>query len=1042
MKMLLKAKGFVLLAWVVALTILLITAPNLSDLVRENGQPEVPDGYPSSTASSLLDHVHREKHREGSSLTPIVFHDKNGLSQQDLNEVEHAVALLKRKKSSLGITSIQDPINQSGLRDKLVSEDETTLIAMVRVQFEGRSMQQEKQLLYDALKGVTVDHYVTGNWVIQDDYMESTQEGLHRTEWLTLIFILLVLLLVFRSLIAPLLPLVTVGITFLATQAIVAFLVEAVQFPVSNFTQIFLVAVLFGIGTDYCILLLNRFKEELPAHDSVADAIVHTYKNAGRTMFFSGVAVLIGFSTIGLSTFSLYRSAAGVAIGVAVLMIALTTLLPIFMLWLGPKLFWPSGHALGHHESRFWGGMGRFALARPLLSLLLVACATVPFMLTYDDLKSYNFIEEIGDDYKSVKGFEYISKVFGPGALMPTTIVIENDEKMDERSDLQTIEAISREVQKVDHVQTVRSVTRPEGEPIENFLVPKQAKSLQGGLSDARDGIGKIRGGLAQARGELAASLPDLETAVNSFEPLISGTANLKEGVQDLKNGLQRIEAGLQRGAEGSTQLQNGLAEAEKGAERLADESRKLLNGYEQMQQGLHQLANHYGELQAGVQQIHDQLGTIDEKLKQLGQDHPEITSDPNYQYAVQATELLIDSSKDLNEKFASVNGQLNTLIANMSDANQAFDQLTAGQRQLAENLQKAVAGVAQLRNGLKKLDEGQQAAINEMPKLSNGLESEKNGQIKLQKGFDQLVDKLSGLTEGLGGSVKGLKRVSEGLAEAQSFLKQLAKSNSALAGFYIPDQVLKSKEFQRAIDHYMSPDRKLTSINVTFDVNPYSTTAIEQIDHIRAAVDRATEGTSLENAKVGIGGVTSVYNDLGEISNADYTRTAILMLIGIGLILIALLRSFIMPLYILLSLVAAYYTAMGISELIFVNFLGYSGISWAVPFFGFVMLITLGVDYSIFLMDRFNENRDLRVTDAILTAMKNMGTVILSAAIILGGTFAAMMPSGVVSLMEIATIIISGLVIYNLFVLPLFIPVMVKTFGKANWWPFRRTED
>jgi RND superfamily putative drug exporter len=132
----------------------------------------------------------------------------------------------------------------------------------------------------------------------------------------------------------------------------------------------------------------------------------------------------------------------------------------------------------------------------------------------------------------------------------------------------------------------------------------------------------------------------------------------------------------------------------------------------------------------------------------------------------------------------------------------------------------------------------------------------------------------------------------------------------------------------------------------------------------------------------------------------------------------------------------------MAISEKIFVNLLGYTGISWAVPFFAFVILVALGIDYSIFLMDRFNEYRNMPVQQAILLSMKKMGTVIISAAVILGGTFAAMMPSGVLSLLEIATILLIGLALYSLVVLPLFVPVMVKTFGEANWWPFQKTKD
>src|SRR5699024_6915099 len=113
---------------------------------------------------------------------------------------------------------------------------------------------------------------------IENDLISSTQDGLHQTEWITIVFILIVLLLVFRSVITPFIPLITVGMTYLTAQSLVSYFVDWWDFPLSNFTQIFLVAVLFGIGTDYCILLLNRFKEEIPNHETVRDAVVHTYR--------------------------------------------------------------------------------------------------------------------------------------------------------------------------------------------------------------------------------------------------------------------------------------------------------------------------------------------------------------------------------------------------------------------------------------------------------------------------------------------------------------------------------------------------------------------------------------------------------------------------------------------------------------------------------------------------------------------------------------------------------------------------------------------
>lgn len=72
-----------------------------------------------------------------------------------------------------------------------------------------------------------------------------------------------------------------------------------------------------------------------------------------------------------------------------------------------------------------------------------------------------------------------------------------------------------------------------------------------------------------------------------------------------------------------------------------------------------------------------------------------------------------------------------------------------------------------------------------------------------------------------------------------------------------------------------------------------------------------------------------------------------------------------------------------------------------------------------------------------MILTLGRMGSVIISAVIILCGTFAAMLPSGMLSLIQIAAVTIIGLVLYALVMLPLFIPVMVRLFGKANWWPF-----
>ena len=80
-----------------------------------------------------------------------------------------------------------------------------------------------------------------------------------------------------------------------------------------------------------------------------------------------------------------------------------------------------------------------------------------------------------------------------------------------------------------------------------------------------------------------------------------------------------------------------------------------------------------------------------------------------------------------------------------------------------------------------------------------------------------------------------------------------------------------------------------------------------------------------------------------------------------------------------------------------------------------------------------------MTVRDALVHSMTKMGTVIMTAAVILAGTFGAMIPSGVLSLVQIATIVITGLLLYGLIVLPLLIPAITVSFGDGVWWPFKQ---
>ncbi len=1048
MKGIIKAKWFIVLAWIAAVAVLMVTAPNMAELVRDKGQIQIADDYSSSIAEEFIHEINEQKGKGDTTTLALVFHRESGLTDADFAEAEKAIGRLKQQREQLGIAEILTHFDQEKLKDQLLSQDGKTILASVTVEWNNRTAQELSDDLYAAIGDMKLEHYYTGGALITEDVVQTTEAGVKKTEAITVVFILVVLIAVFRSVVAPFIPLITVGISYLASQSIVAYLVQYLDFPLSNFTQIFLVAVLFGIGTDYSILLLNRFKEELISQDDVTGAIAATYKTAGKTVFFSGVAVLIGFAVLGLSQFNIYQSAVAVAVGIAALLLALFTVFPFFMAVLGKKIFWPAKGSLQHHPSRLWHAAGRFAFAKPVYALVIVAVIAIPFIVTYNKQLSYNSVNEIGADYNSVKGYEVIEKSFGPGEALSTKILLKNDEEMDRIEYLTIMEEIGQELDQVAGVDQVRSLTRPTGEILEDLQIANQAETLKDGINEGNEGIKQIRDGLADAESRLTSSAPKLGEAEDGIASLANGTSRLKSGLAELQDGLRQIESGVRNGSMGAADAAAGLAEIKKNAETLLAGCKQLAGSYDEIAAQLSTMDANYAQIEEGLTALNGQLAELEQSFAYLGGYLQNQPASQEQQTALQSFQgiqayfsALQQNLPGLSSGLSELNAGLSSLAQGMNTANQNFAALNDGQEQLIAGMQRLIDGMGELQQGLAAAADAQGTVIGKLPEVSDGLGAIHEGQQELLTGFADIENQLNRLTDGLGEGVDGLTEIHEGLADAEGYLTELADPKRQ-SDVYIPEEILEEEEYGPVLDTYLSPDRKIATIDVILRENPYSIEALDQIGEIRAAVERAVQGTKLENADMAIGGVTSEFNDLRTISGQDFNRTLIFMLIGIGLILMIQFRSLIMPIYLVASLLITYFTTMGVTEFIFVNLLGYDGINWAVPFFSFVLLMALGVDYSIFLMGRFNEHRGEPIETSMIKSMSNMGTVIISAAVILGGTFAAMLPSGVQTLLQISTIVILGLILYSFIVLPLFVPVMVKIFGKANWWPFMQEDQ
>lgn len=1227
MQKFLKNHVFSLIAWILILIISLVALPNITELTNAHSDITLPSNVQSNVAQSIQNNWGAKK--KNTYEVALVFNKEHGkLTEADKQAINNTLDKFTNDKSKYGIKDSLLPDSNIATRKKLQSKDGTTWVAQFNIAKSHGTIGEVYDQMNKAVKTQGIRTYVTGADVLQHDFSASIQEGIKKTEAITVVFIFIVLVIVFKSPIVPLISLLTVGVSFLTSFSIVTNLVEHANFPFSNFTQVFMVIVLFGIGTDYNILLYDKFKEDLGKGMDKYEAMHDALRNAGKTILYSGSSILIGFTALSLARFSVYQSAVGVAVGVAVLLVVLLTLNPFFMAVLGKSMFWPSKKFTGESDDKLWHGISASTLKHPIIYLVVLAVVTVPFMLMYSGHLNYDDTDEIADSVPSKQGLLVVQKHFSKGMAEPSYLYIQSKHRLDNEENLKLIDQLTRQLQGSKDVAFVTSVTEPYGEPIDMLYVNNQLNTVNQGVDQARSGLGKLSKGankVANGANSLKDGADQLQDGTGRLqsgaEQLVGGASRLQNGAQSLQNGAVRLQngssqlvSGANRLQSGSSQLQSGAVRLQTGAGRLSSGTHALVTGANSLQSGANRLQSGAQSLQSGTQslqngtqqmvnqlqqlssqlstqlsgsnrqqlatlqtalpeinngiqrlnqevsgldtsqisQLSSQLESLQSKVRQMANGGSNSASNAQ-STAVARAQSAIDNNSSLNQneknaaksaiadamnsaqpssngqssnaagevsnEIAGLSSQLSSLTASLQQlsalqssvaqlaqaSNQALpgaatalSQLSSGLSQVQSAASQGVAGAQRLNSGAAALNSGAgrlnsglgslsagagrlssgagqldsgasqlQSGLGTLASgagslnnglgtlangagtLNNGLGTLANGAGQLNSGVGQLASQAPQLISGIGqlnsgagqlanGAGKlaskvpqlttGIDTVNSGLGQGETYLRGLG-SSAAADTFYIPKEFLKNEMFKKSMDVYLSPDKKSAQIIVVFNSNPSATEATDESQELSAMAKKSFQGTALKNAKVAMGGQSSKIKDTKTVAGGDFVRTAAIMLIGIGIALMFVTRSLLQPIYILGTLLIAYLCSLSINQWIVKAVLGKSMLTWNTPFFSFIMLIALGVDYSIFLMTRYRELETEGYTtpnSRILKACSIIGTVVISAAVILGGTFAALIPSGIPTLIEVALTVDVGLLIL-VFILPITLSAAVK---------------
>ncbi|RMG02734.1 MAG: MMPL family transporter [Planctomycetota bacterium] len=454
----------VFLGWAAAFAFVRLAAPVWDDVARDGDFAYLPDTVASVQGEKLRDAAFGEV-RSKSEVVLVLARRDGPLTKEDLAFADEVVATFTPKKGEetpiLDIIGPRTPV----VGEKLISPPgENGQAALVILQMQGEIMAVENMepmsRIYDKFRaldkaetkpaGLTLG--ITGSGAIGTDMLFAAEESIKRTEWATIGLIILILLVVYRAPILAAVPLIAIAIAVFFAFDVIAILADIsmktnwYEFAVFKTTKIFVVVVLFGAGTDYCLFLIARYKEELANGHSTQEATALALERVTGALAASALTTILGLGTMAFADFGKFRSGGpAIAICLVIALAACLTLAPAILRVLGKYVFWPfsvheggswDGESDGSAESEaraqqggrfrgFWVGMSNLIIARPGWVLVVGLLVMAPFAWHGRKVTvTYDLLNELGRDRLCVQGTHLLREYFPAGETGPVTVLV------------------------------------------------------------------------------------------------------------------------------------------------------------------------------------------------------------------------------------------------------------------------------------------------------------------------------------------------------------------------------------------------------------------------------------------------------------------------------------------------------------------------------------------------------------------------------------------------------------------------------------------
>ena len=297
-------------------------------------------------------------------------------------------------------------------------------------------------LLAESDVGLTLPVYLTGNPAVSYDMETGAMEDISHIDVFTVLMILILVGLFFRSFITSAMPPVTMGVAFAVTMGLIYGLMYFMD--IFFITEVMLLVSMMGAGCDYCIFILARYREERRDGKDHHEALHSAIKWAGESITISGASVIIGFGAMSICSFSMI-STMGIclALGIIVALFAALTFIPALLEVVGDRIFWPTKMKEYHEGGKatkgwfawcsrvghsYFDRSSRFTLKHAKAIVVVAVLVTIPALyVTAESETSYDMTSSLmtGD---SESGMQLLGEYADQGMIYPNYVVLQYDE--------------------------------------------------------------------------------------------------------------------------------------------------------------------------------------------------------------------------------------------------------------------------------------------------------------------------------------------------------------------------------------------------------------------------------------------------------------------------------------------------------------------------------------------------------------------------------------------------------------------------------------